>query len=198
MLATFDSVPQSSRCGTQENSGGGALARCFRLHMVPLSVQYLQNTALWDQSSSYLNACKVITRSLSPRIPRCLSSIIFCATSRVAAVVYQPQPKHLANADGLAIDFHPRTSWSVHTLRLQFIDVNLAIVNGEEAGITAGARAADKLYLKTECCPRPYRPRWLVRPSDGYDLDLRSLGSGPGEGLKPLRDFITASEFEPA
>jgi hypothetical protein len=29
-------------------------------------------------------------------------------------------------------------------------------------------------------------------------LDLRSLGSGLGEGLKPLRDFITASEFEPA
>jgi hypothetical protein len=66
--------------------------------MVPLCVQYLQNTALWDHSSSYLNACKVITRSLSPRIPRCLSSIIFCATSRVAAVVYQPQPKHPANA----------------------------------------------------------------------------------------------------
>jgi hypothetical protein len=39
-------------CGTQENEGGGALARCFRLHMVPLCVQYLQNTTLWDYSSS--------------------------------------------------------------------------------------------------------------------------------------------------
>ena len=43
MLAMFNSVPQSSRCGTQENSGGGALARCFRLYMVPLCAEYLQN-----------------------------------------------------------------------------------------------------------------------------------------------------------
>ena len=96
MLATFNSVP--NRAGVaRKKLGRGRIGSVLPFAYGPALRAVSAKHGLRDYSSSYLNACKVITRSLSPRIPRCLSSIIFCATSR-AAGWSQPQTQRLANA----------------------------------------------------------------------------------------------------
>jgi hypothetical protein len=142
VLATFDSVPR--RCGTQENEGRGRIGPVLPFAYGPalravsakhgpvgpfvvvferLQGHHAKPVAAYSALSqfNYLlrdKPCGGGRLSAAAETSRKRSS----GTSDISRMS-PAQTVDRRERDGLAIDFHPRTSCSVHTLRLQFIDV---------------------------------------------------------------------------